>query len=87
MWFHFVAEQKLRRLNRGKVAECLKSKHGIKTVGDVELLAKKLDLQAHLESDKCECTRCMEIGNKVDYLHPQSYVDRARQMVNTLQNK
>lgn len=40
MWYYLAADPKLRKMNHGKMAECLKTKHKIILVGDAEKLAR-----------------------------------------------
>ncbi|KAG5724011.1 hypothetical protein E4T56_gene11220 [Termitomyces sp. T112] len=43
IWYHSAAGPKLRRMVRGRVAECQKSKHRISKVGDAEALASVIN--------------------------------------------
>ncbi|KNZ81742.1 hypothetical protein J132_10020 [Termitomyces sp. J132] len=87
IWYHFVADQKLKRMNTGKVAECLRSNHRIRTVNEVESLSSCLKSGRHYKMDGYKCEECMEIENKTNCLHPQSCVERARAMIGTIPNK
>ena len=73
MWYYFAANQKLRRMNRECVSECLKSTHSIRYVGEAEALLTLLIGYAHLDTNKCECAGCMILEEK-GCRHPYLYV-------------
>ncbi|KAJ3845828.1 hypothetical protein EV368DRAFT_20285, partial [Lentinula lateritia] len=60
IWLHIEAV-KLRRLNRSREVECLKSNHNVQTVGDAETIARKLRTTRHTNRSDCKCTACTEI--------------------------
>ena len=49
IWYHFAAAPRLRRLNYGKFAECLKRKHGIRYVGVAESLVSTVFGDNHID--------------------------------------
>lgn len=87
MWYHLAADPKLRKMNHGRTAECLKSKHKILLVGEAEDLADLAKENGHLETNECECRACMELENEKGCMHPHSCIARAKTMIGTLPNK
>lgn len=65
LWYHYFAQPKLRRMNHGKVAECLKTNHRMVTVGDTKRIASLQEDENHLEMDECECQSCMAMNMEV----------------------
>lgn len=87
IWYHHAAAPKLRRLNHSKIAECLKSNHEIRSVGDAEGLSIVLENASHIESDECVCSSCMELENEMGCQHPHSCASRLKGMLDTLPEK
>lgn len=87
IWYHIAADPKIRRMNQGKMAECLRSKHKVLLVGDAEKLGEKITCATHRDSDECECEDCIELEISVGCMHPSSCVTRARDMLGTLPAK
>ncbi|KNZ82218.1 hypothetical protein J132_04178 [Termitomyces sp. J132] len=87
IWYHFAADPKIHKMNSGKVVECLKAKHKVKTVGEASELANILLNCGHVESDECECPGCMMLENTKGCLHPHLCVNRVNNMLNTLPSK
>lgn len=76
MWYHVEADVKLRRMNVGKVADCLKSKHALQLVRDAVDLASAISDPAHRDSTECECRDCTRIEEETGCLHPNLYQER-----------
>lgn len=87
IWYHHAANPKLRRLNHGKVAECLKANHVMMKVGDAERITLLLTETGHIELDKCMCLSCMKMENESNCMHPHSCSCRAKEMIDTLPEK
>ncbi|KAG1881982.1 hypothetical protein C8R48DRAFT_587415 [Suillus tomentosus] len=57
IWFHIGANQNLNKLNNYYYANCLRDKHNVRTVGDIEAITSPMP-QGHLNKKECECDRC-----------------------------
>lgn len=87
IWYHIEADHKLRRMNVGKVAECLKAKHTIKYVREAATLASAITDPSHRDSDECECSDCVSIEDETGCCHPNLCTKRVTSMLNTLPEK
>lgn len=87
IWYHLATDKKIRKLNHGKVAECLKSNHKTFLVGEMEELADRIKCTSHLESDECKCTDCIELENLYGCQYPNVCVTRAKEMLRPLSEK
>ncbi|KAH7903929.1 hypothetical protein BJ138DRAFT_1107255 [Hygrophoropsis aurantiaca] len=57
VWFHIGANKDLNPLNNHTHAKCLRSKHNISTVGDLEKIANRND-RTHRVRKNCNCEDC-----------------------------
>jgi hypothetical protein len=58
IWYHFKSRTDRGAFNRGQETNCLKNKHKIRTVGDTENLARRLDTPGHRNRRNCACQAC-----------------------------
>lgn len=87
LWFHIEANHKLKRMNVGKVAECLKTKHSIKYVREAKMLASAITDPSHQDSVECECSDYLSIEEESGCSHPNLCTKRVMSMLNTLLEK
>lgn len=87
LWLHIEADSRLRRMNGGKVAECLKTKHSIRFVREVVALASAINDPAHQDSSECECRDCIKLEGETGCQHPNMCTKKASTMLDILPEK
>lgn len=58
VWFHIGANQDLNRLNNYYYANCLRDKHKVTTIGDIETIVIQDFSPEHQEASNCACPYC-----------------------------
>ncbi|KAJ6571551.1 hypothetical protein B0H19DRAFT_860252, partial [Mycena capillaripes] len=86
IWYHFKSHATKRLFNR---TLCLKSKHKVKTVGETEELARRLQTPGHRNRRNCACPGCIktrtECNNSCESPH-LCYI-KARSLLASLPDK
>ncbi|KAG1860932.1 hypothetical protein F4604DRAFT_1517677, partial [Suillus subluteus] len=57
IWFHLGAEERLNKLNNYYYAECLRERHKVRTLGEMEAISSRSSL-LHRQNKDCICTYC-----------------------------
>ncbi|KAH9911096.1 uncharacterized protein BXZ73DRAFT_12724, partial [Epithele typhae] len=89
MWDHVHADtKKLKQLTKTSQATyCLIRTHDLKTVGDFEKFASKLQRRGHIPRGKCPCAECKETKENTGCLNPHKCFERAKTYLDTLSPK
>ncbi|KAJ3991448.1 hypothetical protein F5050DRAFT_1546944, partial [Lentinula boryana] len=87
IWYHKEADSLIRTMNSTAASICLRTNHGIKTVGEaVDLAAKYQQIDHHLDN-ACKCDGCKDIRVKFQCNHPNGCMNQARKLLDTLPPK
>ncbi|KAJ7150051.1 hypothetical protein C8R43DRAFT_887526, partial [Mycena crocata] len=88
IWYHFRSTASRGIFNRGQATICLKTKHRIQTVGDTEVLARRLDAAGHHNRRNCACAACTITRTECgDCSSPHECFVKARTLLDSLQGK
>ncbi|KAI9056268.1 hypothetical protein FKP32DRAFT_1539359, partial [Trametes sanguinea] len=88
-WDHAQGEvARMRKLSiKSTVTTCLRRKHNIRTVGDLEAVAIKLDSDGHTGGDACTCKACEDAIVETRCTHPHRCFERARAIMDAIPSK
>ncbi|KAE9383915.1 hypothetical protein BT96DRAFT_843115, partial [Gymnopus androsaceus JB14] len=87
IWYHKEANQKIRTMNHTTASICLRSKHGIRTVGDAESMANLAQSNDHSPVALCECDECEFIQETYACENPRDCARQAVKLLDTLPPK
>lgn len=87
LWYHIEADSRLRRMNGGKIAKCLKTKHSIRLVREAACLASSIADLSHQDSPECKCRGCNRIEDETGCMHPNLCTKRVSSMLDILPEK
>ncbi|CDO76071.1 hypothetical protein BN946_scf184814.g4 [Trametes cinnabarina] len=89
MWDHIQADRtKIRSLaSKSAASACLKHRHGLRTVGDFEMLAVEQYDPGHSVRGTCNCDRCTYLKMDLHCKNPQACYSRAAEFLNMLPQK
>lgn len=86
IWYHVKSLATRTLFNRG-CSVCLKENHGIRTVGEMETLARKLQSNRHTQRRNCKCAACKETRQRFKCLEPNKCYNRAQKIMDSLPQK
>ncbi|KAF5367955.1 hypothetical protein D9758_004520 [Tetrapyrgos nigripes] len=89
IWLHGHANARIHLLNRSAASECLKKEnhHNLRTVGQAEDLAARLQEEEHEADSLCQCQQCVWISTTYQCLNPHACMTRAKALLDTLPPK
>lgn len=89
IWFHFGSKGRYARLYNSPQSECLWTKHGVVTVGDVtkNLTSGQADERAHVGSAACTCIGCEDVREAFGCEHPHSCRATLQKLLGTLHER
>jgi hypothetical protein len=84
LWHHPGEDPTKTQKNNGAKAHCLRTKHGVKTLGEGVDLAERLKKNAHKKTADCSCADCIEDrterGCKNPHACATAAIDRMKQI-------
>ncbi|KAJ3999731.1 hypothetical protein F5050DRAFT_1564441, partial [Lentinula boryana] len=87
IWYHKEADPMIRSMNSTISSICLRTKHKIRTVGEMaDLIAKHHD-PAHVPDGACKCMGCEEVRTRWQCEHPHGCMNQAKKILDTLPPK
>ncbi|TFY51822.1 hypothetical protein EVJ58_g10361 [Rhodofomes roseus] len=87
MWLHGEAEDRIRRLNSSAASECLRDRHGLRSVGSAEQIADNLTHPSHKARRNCACPNCKQSRLQLQCENPHACYKRARELLDQLPEK
>ncbi|KAJ3768283.1 hypothetical protein FB446DRAFT_627885, partial [Lentinula raphanica] len=87
MWYHKEANPILRTMNLTAASICLRTKHGIRTVGETVDLVTRYQREEHQANNACECEGCRNVREEYQCNHPHGCMNQARKLLDTLPPK
>ncbi|PBK83573.1 hypothetical protein ARMGADRAFT_944786 [Armillaria gallica] len=87
IWYHIKLKATRWLFNSGEHVKCLKIRHGIRTVGDTEKLARYLSEDRHRERGRCVCSACTHAREQLGCRSPRKCFQKARSMIRSLPPK
>ncbi|KAK0436133.1 hypothetical protein EV421DRAFT_1716206, partial [Armillaria borealis] len=90
IWYHSEADPKIRSLTRSSASICLRDKHNLWLVGEVEEISQLLDDPNHnceLWNARCECHICTAMRENLGCKKPNNCMLRVKELLDTLPNK
>ncbi|KAE9404984.1 hypothetical protein BT96DRAFT_774193, partial [Gymnopus androsaceus JB14] len=87
IWYHKEADKKICTMNHTPASICLRSKHGVQTVGDAESMANLIQCNNHSPTTLCECDECEFIHEAYACEHPHACARQAVKLLDTLPPK
>lgn len=80
IWFHIGASENLKKLNNHLYASCLREKHHVTSVGQMELIATR-NLPSHRQNKNCPCAHCSQDRTLVKCEKPYKCTKLARDIL------
>lgn len=87
IWYHRQASPEIRAMNSTAASICLRSKHKIQTVGEVESMANLIQSNSHSQNMSCKCDECEFIRETYACKHPHGCARQAEKLLDTLPPK
>ncbi|KAH8827497.1 hypothetical protein DL96DRAFT_1465384 [Flagelloscypha sp. PMI_526] len=87
IWVHRKADKRGRRLMNSAASQCLRNRHGVKTVEDAMTAESTLGSADHRSSDRCQCEDCEWTRCEYQCKTPHSCAKRASSLLNLLPRK
>ncbi|KAJ7429204.1 hypothetical protein B0H11DRAFT_1641344, partial [Mycena galericulata] len=87
IWYHREAESGIRRMNHSDASECLRDKHGVRSVGDAEKFARCRTARGHQPRSNCACAKCEQARTDSGCEDPHSCYQKAHELLNKLPYK
>ena len=86
IWYHSES-QDIRKMVHSHESECLRESHDVKTVYDVEKLARNLQTQGHKPRSNCGCSTCRETRLNTQCSNPHKCFLKAQSLLGKLPDK
>lgn len=88
IWYHTFCKSKHPQTlyNRGHSA-CIQNNHRVMTVGDTEILARKLEANRHQKRAACRCNECQKTRQETHCNNPNACYQKAKDLLNALPHK
>ncbi len=87
IWHHIKSKATRCLFNGGNRVKCLKNRHRVRTVGDLEKLASHLEEDRHTQCGRCSCMACLYARNELSCASPHKCFLKAKQLLDSLPPK